>query len=195
MPPTLLPERWALTPPFHPYRRSAPKKMSRRFSFELSPGAHRRRYSLCGTVRNVFPGAALRRLGTNWNDAPWRYQAHCPSPLAQMRCPDFPPVPLLAQKNQRLSSPPAKLIIARDLAQRRSLYVPPVNASTPLLRATPHDSEPVQVASPSPCDSFIHYISLVLTGAQGAEHVDYRRRLSPELSANRFFDSANRWMR
>ena len=38
---------------------------------------------------------------------PWRYQAHCPSLLAQMRCPDFPPVPKLAQRNQRLSSPPA----------------------------------------------------------------------------------------
>jgi hypothetical protein len=46
-------------------------------------------------------------------NVPWRYQAHCPSLLAQMRCPDFPPASSLARKSQRLSSPPAGLIITR----------------------------------------------------------------------------------
>src|ERR1700733_12553753 len=41
----------------------------------------------------------------------------------------------------------------------------PVNASTPLLRAAPHDSGPVWIATPSPYDSFIHYTSPVFTGA------------------------------
>ena len=44
----------------------------------------------------------------------------------------------------------------------------PVNASPPPLRAAPHDSGPVWVASPSPYDSFIHYTSPVLTGAERA---------------------------
>ena len=37
----------------------------------------------------------------------------------------------------------------------------PVNASRPLLRVSAHDSGPVWVAGPSPCDSFIHYTSPV----------------------------------
>jgi hypothetical protein len=44
----------------------------------------------------------------------------------------------------------------------------PVNASTPPSRAAPHDSGPMWVAGPLSNDSFIHYTSPVLTGAQGA---------------------------
>src|SRR5712664_1573458 len=43
----------------------------------------------------------------------------------------------------------------------------PVNASTPPLRAAPHDSGPMWVADPLSYDFFIHYTSPVLTGAQG----------------------------
>ncbi len=43
-----------------------------------------------------------------------------------------------------------------------------VNASTPPLRAAPHDSGPMWVADPLSYDFFIHYTSPVLTGAQGA---------------------------
>src|SRR5262245_47033020 len=43
---------------------------------------------------------------------------------------------------------------------------PPVNASTPLLRGTSHDSGPVWFASLALYDSFIHYIPPVLTGAR-----------------------------
>src|SRR5882724_8622409 len=46
----------------------------------------------------------------------------------------------------------------------------PVNASTPPLRVTPHDSGPMWVATPLSYDFCIHYTSPVLTGAQGAEH-------------------------
>src|SRR5258707_7722956 len=42
----------------------------------------------------------------------------------------------------------------------------PVNASTPPLRAAPHDSGPMWVADPLSYDFFIHYTSPVLTGAQ-----------------------------
>jgi len=46
----------------------------------------------------------------------------------------------------------------------------PVNASTPPLRAAPHDSGPIWVANPLSYDFFIHYTSPVLTGAQGEKH-------------------------
>ena len=49
----------------------------------------------------------------------------------------------------------------------------PVNASTPPLRAAPHDSGPVWVANPSPYDSFIHNTSPVYPGAQEIDH-DYK---------------------
>src|SRR5882762_6415269 len=41
----------------------------------------------------------------------------------------------------------------------------PVNASTPPLRAAPHDSGPMWVAKPLSCDFFIHYNLAGLTGA------------------------------
>src|SRR5467141_4111661 len=43
----------------------------------------------------------------------------------------------------------------------------PVNASTPPLRAAPHDSGPMWVATSHSYDFCIHYTSPVLTGAQG----------------------------
>ena len=64
MPPMLPPGRWALTPPFHPYPTTAPFEMSRRFSFELSPGTFRRRYILCGTFRDVAATAAFAATPT-----------------------------------------------------------------------------------------------------------------------------------
>src|SRR5438309_10098025 len=45
-----------------------------------------------------------------------------------------------------------------------------VNASTPPSRAAPHDSGPMRVATSHSYDSFIHYTSPVLTGAQGDGH-------------------------
>src|SRR5467141_1169820 len=44
----------------------------------------------------------------------------------------------------------------------------PVNASTLLLQAAPHDSGPMWVATSHSYDFCIHYTSPVLTGAQGA---------------------------
>jgi hypothetical protein len=43
----------------------------------------------------------------------------------------------------------------------------PVHASTSPLRAAPHDSGPMWVATPLSYAFFIHYTSPVLTGAQG----------------------------
>src|SRR6266436_6242199 len=47
----------------------------------------------------------------------------------------------------------------------------PVNASTLLLRAAPHDSGPMWVATSHSYDFCIHYTSPVLTGAQGESNV------------------------
>src|SRR4029077_13485791 len=46
----------------------------------------------------------------------------------------------------------------------------PVNASTPPLRAAPHDSGPMWVANPLSCDFSIHYNLAGLTGAQENIH-------------------------
>jgi hypothetical protein len=88
--------RWALTPPFHPYRRSGRKRRLVRFPFE--PPQRRithRRFIFCGTFRSRVPG--LPACACMLRAAPWRYQARCPwnrSPRGpRFRSPDFPPAP------------------------------------------------------------------------------------------------------
>src|SRR5207245_4052044 len=54
-----------------------------------------------------------------------------------------------------------------------------VNASTPPSRAAPHDSGPMWVATSHSYDSFIHYTSPVLTGAQGDRHDQASTRRRP----------------
>jgi hypothetical protein len=87
----LPPERWALTPPFHPCQT---ERAFRRRLAGFPARCHRaslgRRYILCGTFREQW--RRLKSVPT----LPWRYQARCPisSPaLASLRrrCPDFPP--------------------------------------------------------------------------------------------------------
>jgi len=88
VPPMLPSERWALTPPFHPCQTRASKKTSRRFCLlpvieMLRPIRQnglaaflRRRSILCGTIR----GRSSRfTFAHHANQAPWRYQARCPS--------------------------------------------------------------------------------------------------------------------
>src|SRR5258706_14458988 len=60
----------------------------------------------------------------------------------------------------------------------------PVNASTPPLRAAPHDSGPMWVADPLSYDFFIHYTSPVLTGAQG--ELNMSTTLSPTADPKEF---------
>ena len=61
--------------------------------------------------------------------------------------------------------PPApRASASRSMPLSRLITQParsPVNASATPLRTSPHDSEPVWIASPSPYDSFIHYTSPV----------------------------------
>jgi hypothetical protein len=111
VPPMLPPERWALTPPFHPCQT---ERAFRRRLAGFPARCHRaslgRRYILCGTFRERWyrlkpvlfarrtthiAQAAPHRL-KSVPPPPWRYQARCPisSPaLASLRrrCPDFPP--------------------------------------------------------------------------------------------------------
>jgi hypothetical protein len=84
--PRLLPaERWALTPPFHPYRvrlpstgrlRGPSSRPAKGFPSVGHRGALHRRFIFCGTVRSRNPAARLRELDDE--TAPWRYQARCP---------------------------------------------------------------------------------------------------------------------
>jgi len=88
VPPMLPSERWALTPPFHPCQTRASKKTSRRFCLlpvieMLRPirqnglaAFSRRRFILCGTIRGRSSRFAFAHHA---NQAPWRYQARCPS--------------------------------------------------------------------------------------------------------------------
>jgi hypothetical protein len=59
--------------------------------------------------------------------------------------------------------------VISDVSTHHRLQPLSYNASTPPLRAAPHDSGPMWVATPLSYDSFIHYTSPVLTGAQGAK--------------------------
>jgi hypothetical protein len=90
----LPPERWALTPPFHPYRNAL---ANRRRLAGLPASCHRAAHSgglsFCGTIRKQQRKLSLAL------PLPWRYQARCPFlPAPTLRstlrswCPDFPPV-------------------------------------------------------------------------------------------------------
>ncbi len=75
VPPMLPPERWALTPPFHPCQT---ERASRRRLAGFPARCHRaslsRRYILCGTFREQWH--KLKFVPPH----PWRYQARCPLP-------------------------------------------------------------------------------------------------------------------
>ena len=104
-------ERWALTPPFHPYRKVRAK---RRRLAGLPASCHRAApsggLSFCGTIRELsstdfslccFRGAFTTEKPHRLKSVlplPWRYQARCPflpaptfRPTLRRWCPDFPP--------------------------------------------------------------------------------------------------------
>ena len=116
MPSTLLPRRWALTPPFHPYLPREPLKMSRRFSSELSPGcAPQAVYSLWHCP---WPLCMTRAKARPYKVVPWRYQARCPLRLRGFGVRTFLPLTLRPpsgglRASQRSSSSPATTIIPR----------------------------------------------------------------------------------
>ena len=114
-------ERWALTPPFHPYQLKALLKDDEQVSLPPVTAA---------TFRGGLFSVALsvsRSTRTSALPLPWRYQARCPFASSSRskhfsadaeRCPDFPPAPI--PQGQRSSSPPAKSIISRHEAEFRA---------------------------------------------------------------------------
>jgi hypothetical protein len=106
VPPVLPPERWALTPPFHPCQTSrAFRRRLTGFPVRCHRASLGRRSILCGTFRSAVVAAGYPAV---FNFAPWRYQARCPvkssanhsaatfrrlriDQRASGRCPDFPP--------------------------------------------------------------------------------------------------------
>src|SRR5216684_4494409 len=107
VPPVLPPERWALTPPFHPCQTSrAFRRRLTGFPVRCHRASLRRRSILCGTFRSASSGTGIPACPPGF--APWRYQARCPvkssadhssaafrrprtDQRASGRCPDFPP--------------------------------------------------------------------------------------------------------
>jgi len=122
MPAALLPPRWALTPPFHPYLRA---------NHEDIPKVFLRAITGCRSAGGIFSVALSvnrhnARLGRRpLQQLPWRYQARCPSPLgpkaagtplARFRCPDFPPAqPACANQASDHPAHPPSLIVSRFL--------------------------------------------------------------------------------
>ena len=92
MPATLLPPRWALTPPFHPYLRA---------NHEDIPKVFLRAITECRTAGGIFSVALSvnrrnARLGRRpLQQLPWRYQARCPHRFRGFGVRTFlPPSPL-----------------------------------------------------------------------------------------------------
>ena len=78
VPPVLPPERWALTPPFHPCQTElAFRRRLAGFPVRCHRAPLRRRSILCGTFRDAVVAASYLAI---FNLAPWRYQARCPLP-------------------------------------------------------------------------------------------------------------------
>jgi hypothetical protein len=140
MPPALLPGRWALTPPFHPYRRhepfeDVPKVFLRAitglraaggiFSVALSVNSSTG-FSLC-----LFPRRHVSRfVPPNKHrlksvlPLPWRYQAHCPFSARAEWCPDFPPArsAFAFQASDRPAHPPVPLYRERPARWRNRVH-------------------------------------------------------------------------
>jgi len=140
MPSTLLPRRWALTPPFHPYPHRVPFEDVSKVFLRAITGLHAAGgifsvalsvnsstgFSLCFFFAGTFPTRVPPKLHRPKSvlPPPWRYQAHCPSPsgltakgiLCSRRVVSglsSRPVRLRVP-GQRSSSSPATPIISRD---------------------------------------------------------------------------------
>jgi len=109
VPHALLRERWALTPPFHPYQRI----VRRRFA-GFPARRHRavsRRSIFCGTFRERI---GLRRPKPELRvRSPGVTRRVALAPDDSGRCPDFPPASRLATFGQRSPGSPAMDIIPR----------------------------------------------------------------------------------
>jgi hypothetical protein len=77
--------------------------------------------------------------------------------VERLRFPFSTPLPLVDRKRTELQQSRSKSLTRLNTRPARS----PANASTPPLRAAPHDSGPMWVATSHSYDSFIHYTSPV----------------------------------
>jgi hypothetical protein len=153
-----------------------------------SPSLHRLRPRLPGLVRRLhryyetvrLPGLVHRRRASlDFPTRPAALSATGEPRTSRFSCEVFPYVPGSSTARDpnasRASDAPSSAF--RPFLQcrrpegccfRGSIARPartPVNASALPLRETPHDSGPLWVASPSTCDSFIHYTPPVYPGA------------------------------
>jgi hypothetical protein len=83
LPRVLPPERWALTPPFHPCQtKRAVRRRLAGLPARCHRAAYRRRYIFCGTFRERT-GQRTPKLAQP-KSLPWRYQARCPLPSSAL---------------------------------------------------------------------------------------------------------------
>ncbi len=128
VPPVSPPERWALTPPFHPCQtRRALRRRLAGFPARCHRAALRRRFIFCGTFRRTPSGAGfsprspLCPLALPGALPCQEFRSPQSEERASGRCPDFPPVlghlrPRKRSANdrdQRSPGPPAAFIIQR----------------------------------------------------------------------------------
>jgi len=103
MPATLLPPRWALTPPFHPYLRAnhadIPKVFLRSATGLRSAGG-------------IFSVALSVNRPDQVGKAPLALPGALPTPLSRFRCPDFPPARSACANpaSDRPTHPPSTII-------------------------------------------------------------------------------------
>ncbi len=124
VPPVSPPERWALTPPFHPYQTMrALRRRLAGFPARCHRAALRRRFIFCGTFRSTVVAAGsprhlqLRPLALPGALPCQEFRSSQREERASGRCPDFPPVlghlrPRKRPDNdrdQRSPGPPATL--------------------------------------------------------------------------------------
>ena len=153
------------TPSLHPLRRRSPdivRGLPRYFgSVRLPRFVHHRLVSLDSPIRPSAT-AALGKPGISWFPRKVLPCVHRVFDRAGLRRTSRYQCAGCGLPLQITASAPWSLDLSRlNTWPARS----PANASALPLRVTPHDSGPVWVAAPSPCDSFIHYTLPVCAGA------------------------------
>ena len=87
--PVLLPGRWALTPPFHPYLRCVRyEDVSQVFLRDITELRCAGGLIFCGTIREPLQRPPQKAAATT---APLALPGALPFPVVPGRCPDFPP--------------------------------------------------------------------------------------------------------
>jgi hypothetical protein len=107
VPPVSPPERWALTPPFHPYLRCVRyEDVSQVFLRDITELRFAGGLIFCGTIRDAPSGTGFSLCS---HCVPWRYQARCPFLSFQDGVRTFLPPSHLAMAEPAITRPARQL--------------------------------------------------------------------------------------